>query len=251
MNEVPNRLSNHLLHKQYLHATKLLIEAVTLGKDTLEGVESLKELSQDLEQKKKQLHLQLLQELDHQLYMKPSQHILALRRQESGRENFLNTSLQRGTELRLSARNRQKIEIHVGKSEDILDIEEDLTESHPDENSPHFMAILVKCLALLDKLPFCVSEIQEHMSLALLNIVRKTTQHIMDFSRQNEVDQKLALTELVKILFDQFKQVAQAQANWLKIVEKAASVHKISIKTYNMGFYWTQVQVVVSFFFFE
>lgn len=52
MTEVPNLLSNHMTRKQYLHATNLLVEAVNLGKGTLDGVESLKELSQELEQRK-------------------------------------------------------------------------------------------------------------------------------------------------------------------------------------------------------
>lgn len=52
MTEVPNRLANHMSKKQYLHATNLLVEAVNLGKGTLDGVESLKELSLELEQKK-------------------------------------------------------------------------------------------------------------------------------------------------------------------------------------------------------
>lgn len=52
MNEVPNHLSTYMARKQYLHATNLLVEAVNLGKGTLEGVESLKELGQELEQKK-------------------------------------------------------------------------------------------------------------------------------------------------------------------------------------------------------
>lgn len=52
INDVPNQLSTFLSRKHYLHATQLLVEAVTLGKGTLEGVESLKELSTELEQKK-------------------------------------------------------------------------------------------------------------------------------------------------------------------------------------------------------
>lgn len=52
MTGVPNRLANHMSRKQYLHATHLLVEAVNLGKGTLDGVESLKELSLELEQKK-------------------------------------------------------------------------------------------------------------------------------------------------------------------------------------------------------
>ena len=109
MSEVPDQLSNYMSHKQYLHATELLVEAVTLGKNTLEGVESLKELSRELEQKKEQLHLQLYSELKEHLFMRPAQRVLALRRQESGRDNFLiNSPLQRSTELRLS-RNRMAV----------------------------------------------------------------------------------------------------------------------------------------------
>lgn len=40
------------MHKQYLHATNLLLEAVSLGKGCLEGVEGLKDLSHELESKK-------------------------------------------------------------------------------------------------------------------------------------------------------------------------------------------------------
>lgn len=57
INDVPNQLATYLSHKHYLHATELLVQAVSLGKDTLEGVESLKELSQELEQKKEVLKL--------------------------------------------------------------------------------------------------------------------------------------------------------------------------------------------------
>lgn len=113
MSQVPDRLSNFMAHKQYLHATELLVEAVTLGKNTLEGVESLKELSRELEQKKEQLHLQLFTELKEHLFTRPAQRILALRRQESGRDNFMiNSPLQRSTELRLS-RNRMAVRRNI------------------------------------------------------------------------------------------------------------------------------------------
>ena len=50
--DVPTKVRNHLAKKEYLHATKLLVEAVTLGKNELEGVEGIKELSRELEHKK-------------------------------------------------------------------------------------------------------------------------------------------------------------------------------------------------------
>jgi hypothetical protein len=123
MSEVPNRLANYMTHKQYLHATKLLVEAVSLGKNTLEGVESLKELSRELEQKKEQLHIQLFNELKEHLFTRPAQRIVALRRQESGRDNFMiNSPLQRSTELRLS-RNRMAVRRNIMESAQKYQIE--------------------------------------------------------------------------------------------------------------------------------
>ncbi|KAG5870693.1 hypothetical protein JTB14_003891 [Gonioctena quinquepunctata] len=55
MNKVPNCLSLHMERKQYLNATMLLVDAVCLGKGMLEGVETLKDLSLELEQKKEEL----------------------------------------------------------------------------------------------------------------------------------------------------------------------------------------------------
>jgi exocyst complex component 4 len=254
MSEVPNRLANYMTHKQYLHATKLLVEAVSLGKNTLEGVESLKELSRELEQKKEQLHIQLFNELKEHLFTRPAQRIVALRRQESGRDNFMiNSPLQRSTELRLS-RNRMAVRRNIMESAQKLEVNdfqvvEDLSNVNPEENSFHFIVILIKCLALLDKLPFAVNKIKDEMQVFLLAIVQRTTQHIKDFSGlQTEVDYKHSLKELVQTLFDQFKEIAEAHAHFSRNVEEAAKVHGTQVKTYTVQFYWAQVQCVLEAF---
>ncbi|KAJ8961977.1 hypothetical protein NQ314_005758 [Rhamnusium bicolor] len=212
MNEVPNRLASYMSHKQYLHATNLLVEAVNLGKGTLEGVESLKELSQELEQKKEQLHVQILSELKHYLYTKPYQHILALRRQGSGRDGFfINSPLQRSTEMRRSGRNRSDVSRNIlndflrSEQKDVLSdnfqIEENLDISNPEDNPNNFVAVLVKSLCLLEKLPFAINSclvIVQEMQLSLLHIIEKTTQHVKDYA--DGIDSKLALKELVQIL---------------------------------------------------
>lgn len=50
--------------------------------------------------------MQILQELKHHLYVKPSQNVLALRRQESGKDGLFSASFRRSNELRSSARQR-------------------------------------------------------------------------------------------------------------------------------------------------
>lgn len=151
------------------------------GNSSLQGVEGVRDLSSELVQKKQQLYVKLLEELRHHLYIRTSQEALLLRRQGSGREaNQVFTSpFQRTSELRLSNRQRSArrnlFEISQLKPEEskYLDVEEDIDELNPDEYSSHFMAILVKCLALLEKLPVVVETIKAEMQTELLSIIHR------------------------------------------------------------------------------
>ena len=107
LREVPSQLAIHLAKKRYLSATKLLVSALTLGDGSLEKVEALRELRAELQIKKQQLHIKLLEELSHHLYVESTQDVLALRRQGSGRDmNAVSSPFQRASELRASARGK-------------------------------------------------------------------------------------------------------------------------------------------------
>lgn len=146
----------------------------------MQGVEGIRELSIELEQKKQQLHLKLLDELRNHLYIRPSQEALALRRQGSGREALqFQSPFQRSSELRLSNRQRSArrnlMEISQFKPEEslCLDVEEDIDVFNPEEDTCHFMAILIKCLALLEKLPVAIETIRGDMQTELLGIIQR------------------------------------------------------------------------------
>jgi hypothetical protein len=49
---VPSQLTAFLVKKHYLHATQLLVSALSLGEGSLEGVEALREVRTDLQTKK-------------------------------------------------------------------------------------------------------------------------------------------------------------------------------------------------------
>jgi len=49
---VPSQLTAFLARKLYLHATQLLVSALSLGEGNLEGVEALREVRTDLQAKK-------------------------------------------------------------------------------------------------------------------------------------------------------------------------------------------------------
>lgn len=81
------------------------------------------------------------------------------------------------------------------------------------------------------------------MHLPLLQIVGKTTQHLKEYVEN--IDSKLLLKELIQILFDQYKEVAEAHKTFLKYVKKACTVHNINVTCYDIDYYWSQVQNVV------
>lgn len=87
------------------------------------------------------------------------------------------------------------------------------------------------------------------MHLSLLQILEKTTHHVKDYIEGT--DTKVILKELVQILFEQYKEVANAHQTFLKYVEKACKAHKVEMNSYDMPFYWSQVQNVVSEHFYK
>lgn len=85
------------------------MSALTLGDGSLEKVEALRELRAELQTKKQQLHIKLLEELSHLVYVESTQEVLALRRQGSGRDmNASASPFQRANELRASARGKAR-----------------------------------------------------------------------------------------------------------------------------------------------
>lgn len=52
LKDVPSKLGTHLVNKEYLEATKLLMSALSVGDGALEGVEALRELKNELHHKK-------------------------------------------------------------------------------------------------------------------------------------------------------------------------------------------------------
>lgn len=264
MTEVPNKLAGYLSRKHYLHATQVIVDAVSLGKGSLEGVEGIRELSTELDQKKQQLHVKLLEELRTHLYVKPAQEAVSLRRQGSGRDGMLFASpFQRSNEQRLSNRQRSSarknlFEISQVKTENLkgdelkgLDIEEDVDLPDPEADTSHFMAILVKCLALLDKLPTAIDSIKHEMQNELLLIVHRTTLHVNDFMNfqssaevKNQMKQN-ALLELVQTLFEQFRSIAQAHAKLLGHLTRAVEKYNVETNLYDMKEFWLKVQDVL------
>lgn len=101
----------------------------------------------------------ILADLKQHLYWKPSQHVLTLQRQGSGREGFFNTQFRKSSESRMSGRTQAiaKKLIFDSNKTDNFDKIENLEVKDPEADSSYFMAILVKSLVLLDKLQLALN----------------------------------------------------------------------------------------------
>lgn len=92
-------------------------------------------------------------------------------------------------------------------------------------------------------------EIKTEMQNSLMQIVYRTTQHVSDFrnfpNEDGNTEGKQQLVELVQLLFEQFKAIAQVQSVLLKYFSKAQKAHNVQLQLYDMNFYWTQVQNIV------
>ncbi|PNF38735.1 Exocyst complex component 4 [Cryptotermes secundus] len=269
LREVPSQLTAFLDKKHYLHATQLLVSALCLGEGSLEGVEALREVRTDLQTKKQKLHSRLLTELTSHLYIVSTHDVVALRRQGSGRDgNPLNSPFQHAGELRGFARLPKTrlalLDMNVtspntpslssgmnqtGTEEELKGVEEDVDAADPEANSEHFMAILVECLALLNKVPDIVETIKVQMQTELLAIIGRTTQQLLDLSQQPPhslgARSTPLLLELLQTVFDQFRCVAAAHASVLHSFAQAADRHRIDVRLYEMPDVWSKVQAVL------
>ncbi|XP_022913128.1 exocyst complex component 4 [Onthophagus taurus] len=250
LREVPVKVQTHLNKKEYLHATNLLIEAISSDKEGLEDIAEIKELCMEIEQKKEELHETLLNELKQQIYFKTSQHVFTLSRQNSGREGFYSTPFRRSNKFRASSKRNitRRLFGEMNKDEkcpNIENIEEDIYALNQENNPTHFMGILIKCLALLQKIPFTVNIIKSEMKSELQHIIQRTTLFINDFLQNNDTKQQNTLLEFMHTLFEQFKQVGQAHNLLLTYLKQAVRFYKIEVCLYDIKAYWNQVQFVI------
>ena len=130
--------------------------------------------------------------------------------------------------------------------EESENVEEDVDAGDPEASSEHFMAILVECLALLNKVPDTVETIKVEMQAELLAIISRTTQQLLDASQQPGARNTHLLLELLQTVFDQFRRVAAAHASVLRSFARAAEKHHIDVRLYEMPDVWSKVQAVVS-----
>lgn len=249
--------------RHYLHATKVLVKAIDLSNGRLRDVEGLSDLRQDLDNRKNQLYLKMIEELNRHLYQLSTAEMLSnfQRRASSTRrsDNNLVSPFQRNVMRRSTERAEANAKIRKALFEMAQGFDVDKTEVidnsellDADLSRSYFIGIIVECFALLKKIPESLEALRTQIQPELLAIVTRTTQHLVSILaaegslNQLQTDEQThPLLELLGLVHKQFKLVANAHTLLLKNYLNVTQRHGIVVKPYDIGDYWTQAQAVV------
>ncbi|XP_077565639.1 exocyst complex component 4 [Stigmatopora nigra] len=268
--QVPQRLEAYMASKHYLHATDMLVSAVESLEVPLLQVEGLGDLRLELHSKKLNIHLVLIDELHRHLYIKSTSRLghknkekNALRLPGSAGKDVCPMPPLDVSGLSTPRKLLDSSQFSTPGSSCARELQQDLRESNqldlpevdPEENSAEFMGILIKALAKLKKIPETIKAIMERLEPELKQIVKRSTTQIADHAYQRgenlgQESQPRLLLELLELLFDKFKAVAQAHNVVLSHLQRIAvqcpgGAHEEGIKLYEQADVSAKIQTVL------
>lgn len=264
LRKVPSKVQSYTNKRHYLHATQVLVKAIDLSNGRLRDVEGLSDLRQDLDNRKNQLYLKMIEELNRHLYQLSTADALSnfQRRASSTRrsDNNLVSPFQRNVMRRSTERAEANAKIRKALFEMAQGFDVEKTEVidnsellDTDLSRSYFIGIIVECFALLKKIPDSLDALRTQIQSELLAIVTRTTQHLVaifaaegSLNQQPIDDQTHPLLELLGLVHKQFKLVANAHTLLLKNYMNVTQRHGIVVKPYDIADYWGQAQAVVS-----
>ncbi|XP_017270391.1 exocyst complex component 4 isoform X2 [Kryptolebias marmoratus] len=268
--QVPQRLETYMASKHYLHATDMLVSAVESLEGPLLQVEGLGDLRLELKNKKLNMHLVLIDELHRHLYIKSTSRLGHKNKDKNAAR--VPGSMTKDTSplpvLEVSGLSTPRKLLDSSQfstpgsssvrelQQDIRELSQaDLSEVDPEENSAEFMGILIKALAKLKKLPETIKAIMERLEPELKQIVKRSTTQIADHAYQRgenlaQESQPRLLLELLELLFDKFKAVAQAHSVVLAhmqqiAVQGSSGTREEDIKLYEQADVSAKIQAVL------
>uniref|UniRef100_A0A8C7Z0N8 Exocyst complex component Sec8 n=1 Tax=Oryzias sinensis TaxID=183150 RepID=A0A8C7Z0N8_9TELE len=232
--QVPQRLVTYMASKHYLHATDMLVTAVASLEGPLLQVEGLGDLRLELHNKKLNMHLVLIDELHRHLYIKSTSR-LGHKNKDKNAPHTSPIPVLEVSSLSTPRKLLDSSQYSTPGSNSVREMQQDtkelnqadLPEVDPEENSAEFMGILIRALAKLKKLPETIKAIMERLEPELKQIVKRSTTQIADHAYQRGENlatesQPRLLLDLLELLFEKFKAVAQAHSVVLSHMQQIA-----------------------------
>ncbi|KAL5273771.1 EXOC4 family protein [Megaselia abdita] len=253
LRKVPVKVLAFSSKRQYLHATKVLTDAISTAENKLLSVEGLSDLRSDMQVRKDQLYTRLHEELSKQLYRNSTAEIMkTFQRQNSSRLNGSNSNFQRNFARRSTDRaeanakvRKALIEMSQGFDLKTSEAVEDADLIDPDLSMTYFISIIVECFAMMKKVPESIDEIKCKIQSELLEIVQITTAQMISLNISSLDKEKHPVLCLLEIIFKQFRVVAQTHALLLKNYLIVLQKYSISTNMYDLGDFWQQAQQVL------
>lgn len=259
---MPSKVQSFTNKRHYLHATKVLVKASDLINGRLRDVDGLSDLRQDLDTKRNQIYLKMIEELNRHLYHLSTADMLTnfQRRGSSTRrsDNNLTSPFQRNVVRKSTERaeanakiRRALFEMAQGFDVEKTEVIDDSELLDNDLSTSYFVGIIIECFALLKKIPDSLDALRAQIQPELLSIVTRTTQHLNSIlaaegsSHSGEFDHPLL--ELLNLIHKQFKLVASTHNLLLKNYLNVTQRHGVVVKPYDIADYWGQAQAVVRF----
>ncbi|GIY72517.1 exocyst complex component 4 [Caerostris extrusa] len=242
LNQVHGNVEAYMKEEQFLKATELLVSSLNLMNGKLAGAEGLKDLKSDLITLRKKLHEKLVQEIHKHLYMIPD-----------------NIFLHKNSELDNRSKSYEETFTHI-RFVIKLPAEGACCDFSNDANYKQ-IAIILKCIALLDSLSETVEILKENCSKELMKIVRNSTEVMYGMIPQNsyacEIQPIFSVTQnknqpehflldLLNSILNQFRQVAVNHYALLDNLERISMTKALSdVTQYEIADIYSKLQATV------
>jgi exocyst complex component 4 len=254
---VPEEVARFRSRKHYLHASETLMYNIQLVSGKLGGVEALKEIRLELQNLQDALHLEILEEINKHLYIKPkpkpkvvsevkskdASPLMIAKRATIGKHS---RTLSRTIQMEHEAALRLAQLAAKSQTKDV--VEEDLTLLDPEENSSYYMDILVESLQNLGTIDSALTEIQgERMEREFRSIVDRIAIQVIRSAENSGWHQHKAklLATLLEKSFDKFRAVVDAHSLILVSFQRVKKSYGLSIELYSENEIWTAIQQVL------
>lgn len=249
---MPQSVVSYTSKRQYLHASKVLTDALSLINGPLKDVEGLSDIRSDLMGRRQHLYQRLHEELVTQIYHNSAHDVLsAFQRSNSSRLNHgfsRNITSRRSTDrIEANARIRKALqEMAQGVDLSKTEIIEDADLIDPELSMTYFIAIIVECFGMLGKVPDSVEKLRVGIQTELLEVVKNTTRQLNDSPLLEK--EEYPLLTLLDVIFKQLKTIAKTHASVLKNFLAVVQKHQVvGPQHYSLTDFWSQAQSVVSF----
>jgi exocyst complex component 4 len=275
---VPEQLQQFRASKHFLHATELVKNTVSRLEGELAAIEALRDLRQELIQQKERLHEEMIDELHRHLYVKSSARKATLRDQQqpvavatlsssssdnpgssspppSRRQTSAIATRHSRSASRSLAMEKESTTFSPPPTipEDDNEVVEDLT-GDPEENSSHYMSVLIEALSTLGKVEEALDAIGNRMKREFVLIVERESIRV---TRQEEQEagplgrralrdnNPKLLRKLLSNCFAKFHSVVQAHTVLLSHLHRAKKVYNSTYQIYEEVDVWQAIQHVL------